>query len=132
VADRVDEYADEHGVTDAEAVRRLVTHGLDHLEAEPTTAAEIRDELETLRRELYDVLDDRDDEPGATRARQADGGGVLEHVAGGLVGLSAIALVGGTILGPTVAFVTGLVGFGVAAYLVTVQAVRSYTEDTTA
>lgn len=68
-AERVEAYRDDHDLTSAEAVRRLVTAGLDS--QEQPTRAEIRDDLrritdsvDGLAADLDDLADDLDDDGG--------------------------------------------------------------------
>jgi len=62
-AERVDQYRDDHDLTQAEAVRRLILTGLDAEEGQATVPAdEIRDDLDRLRDELADDQDDGDDD----------------------------------------------------------------------
>jgi predicted phage tail protein len=62
-AERVDQYRDDHDLTQAEAVRRLILTGLDIEDGTATVPAdEIRRDLDELRDELTDDRDDdRDD-----------------------------------------------------------------------
>jgi predicted phage tail protein len=62
-AERVDQYRDDHDLTQAEAVRRLILTGLDVEEGNATVPAdEIRRDLDELRDELADNHDDEDDD----------------------------------------------------------------------
>jgi predicted DNA-binding protein len=63
-ADKVDTYAEQQDVTKAEALRRLVAHGLDHADEEAMTAAEIREDLAEIR----DRLDTDDGDDGEREA----------------------------------------------------------------
>jgi methyl-accepting chemotaxis protein len=59
MADRVEEYQDEHNLTSAEAVRRLVAAGLEQQD-EPTRE-EIAADLRRVNESVDDVADDLDD-----------------------------------------------------------------------
>ena len=93
MAEAVEEYQDEHNLTDAEAVRRLVAAGLEQ-QTQPTREEiaadleEIQSAVRGVRREI-DTDDDR------------DGGGQLERA-----GLAPGAVLMALLLG-VVGFVTG-------------------------
>jgi predicted DNA-binding protein len=126
-ADRVDEYAEQQDVTKAEALRRLIAHGLNHADEDAMTAAEIRDDLEEIRNRL-DADDGTDDgtddtDKGIFHFRQE--GGYSERLAGGVMATALIAMATRALLGPTAATIIGVGVLGVATYLATVFVVRN-------
>lgn len=132
MADRVDQYAEEHDLTDAEAIRRLVARGLDHLDEETMTAEEMRDELDILRNDLYDTFetDETDSEADVARFRQAGAGSEAERIGGVAVAFLALLAASNALLGPTATIAVGLGGLAVASYLATTYAIRYlYTES---
>jgi hypothetical protein len=94
MADRVEEYQDEHNLTDAEAIRRLVTAGINQQD-QPTRAEiaadleEITDSVDGLADDLDDLADDPDDDTDGEIHRAASVGTVIS-----LVVLAVAALIG--------------------------------------
>jgi peptidoglycan/xylan/chitin deacetylase (PgdA/CDA1 family) len=126
-ADKVDTYAEQQDVTKAEALRRLVTHGLDHADEDAMTAAEIRDDLEEIRNRLDadDGTDGGTDDTGKGIFHYRQEGGYVERLAGGVMAIAMIAIATRALLGPTAATIIGVGALGVATYLATVFAVRN-------
>jgi hypothetical protein len=93
MAEAVEAYQDEHNLTDAEAIRRLVAAGLEH-QSQPTREEiaadleEIQSAVQGVRREL-DTDDDRDstDDRRSEVQRAAQVATVISIVVMGVLGL---------------------------------------------
>jgi len=117
-AERVDQYRDDHDLTQAEAVRRLILTGLDIEDGTATVPAdEIRRDLDELRDELTDDEDDdRDDDPQVAVYRQM--GAKRIGSLGIAVGVVGILLLEVSSTGPvTVAAAVSALLLGVLAVL---------------
>jgi Fe-S-cluster formation regulator IscX/YfhJ len=62
----VDDYADRHGVTEAEAVRRLVAAGLDVEQDDTLDPGEIRADLREIRGAVERLEDAQDDDENSS------------------------------------------------------------------
>jgi predicted phage tail protein len=116
-AERVDQYRDDHDLTQAEAVRRLILTGLDIEDGTATVPAdEIRRDLDELRDELTDDRDDDRDDGTVTVYGQM--GGKRLGSLGIAVGVVGILLLEVSSTGPvTVAAAVSALLLGVLAVL---------------
>jgi len=97
MAEAVEAYQDEHNLTDAEAVRRLVAAGLEH-ESQPTREEiaadleEIQSAVRGVRREITD--DDSDRDGGGQRQRAGQVGTVITAVVTGVLAAVVVLILG--------------------------------------
>ena len=97
MAEAVEEYQDEHNLTDAEAVRRLVAAGLEQ-QNQPTREEiaadleEIQSAVRGVRREITD--DDSDRDGGGQRQRAGQVGTVITAVVTGVLAAVVVLILG--------------------------------------
>jgi flagellar basal body L-ring protein FlgH len=97
MADKVEEYQDEHNLTDAEAIRRLVAAGINQ-QNQPTREEiaadleEIQSAVRGVRREITD--DDNDRDGGGQRQRAHQVGTVIAAVVTGVLASLVVLILG--------------------------------------
>jgi hypothetical protein len=124
--ERVENYADERDITQAEAARRLISTGLDAEARDELDPNEIRADLQQINERLDESEQERESDTLRLHARN----GPAERFAGGIVAGLLVTVAATTLLGTPVGKLALVAVIGIATYHATTYATRRLLSET--